>query len=198
MKKRAIRRNKRVEDHLKLVTPIARHYAQRCGIDADDLSQVGVMGLIRAAENFNSERCTPFNAFARPHIRGAILHYLRDHSAMVRCPRRLQESNTHTEPGEISQRVPLHRVYSCEDAFPDLNSEVAQDIGQEERTTVIRNTLRALHKPERSAIQDVILDGRSLRAAGKAAGVSAMTMQRRVKRGLEQLRLKLDPQLWTD
>jgi RNA polymerase sigma-B factor len=53
--------------------------------------QVGLMGLIRAAELYSEERLTAFEAFARPHIRGAILHYLRDAAPMVRLPRRQAE-----------------------------------------------------------------------------------------------------------
>jgi RNA polymerase sigma-B factor len=49
------------------------------------------MGLIRAAELYREDRHTPFEAFARPHIRGAILHYLRDAAPLVRLPRRQAE-----------------------------------------------------------------------------------------------------------
>ena len=198
MKKQTIQRNQRVKEHLQLVIPIARHYARRCGIDADDLKQVGLMGLIRAAENFNAERCTPFKAFAKPHIRGAILHYLRDDASVVRCPRRLQESTGNTDPGKHRSGAVLRRVYCCDETLADSRHETTQEIEQLERSRLIQDTLNALGGPERSAIQDVVLDGRSLRAAGRMAGVSAMTMQRRVKRGLEQLRLKLEPQLWAD
>ena len=37
----------------------------------------------------------------------------------------------------------------------------------------------------------VVIEGRSLRNVGSSLGVSAMTVQRRVKRGLKQLELKL-------
>ena len=198
MKKQTIQRNQRVKEHLQLVIPIARHYARRCGIDADDLKQVGLMGLLRAAENFNAERCTPFKAFAKPHIRGAILHYLRDDASVVRCPRRLQESTGNTDPGKHRSGDVLRRVYCCDETLADSRHETTHEIEQLERSRLIQDTLNALGGPERSAIQDVVLDGRSLRAAGRMAGVSAMTMQRRVKRGLEQLRLKLEPQLWAD
>ena len=198
MQKQPTQRNKRVKDHLQLVTPIARHYAQRCGVDADDLRQVGILGLLRAAENFNAERCTPFKAFAKPHIRGAILHYLRDDASVVRCPRRLQESKGNTDPGKHWSGAVLRRVYCCDETLADSRHETTQEIEQLERSKLIQLSLHELGGLERSAIQNVFLDGHSLRAAGKMAGVSAMTMQRRVKRGLEQLRLKLQPQLWAD
>jgi len=85
------RRNALVEAHRHLVPPVAYHYWRRCPEPQDDLIQVGLMGLIRAAELFRAETETPFSAFARPHIRGAILHYLRDVAAPVRLPRRQAE-----------------------------------------------------------------------------------------------------------
>ena len=84
-------RNQRLERYGDLVRPIAWHYAHRCPETAEDLQQVGLMGLLRAAELYKETLGTPFSAFARPHIRGAILHYLRDQARPVRLPRLVQE-----------------------------------------------------------------------------------------------------------
>ncbi len=84
-------RNQRVNRYRALVTPIAVHYGRRCPEPLDDLVQVGLLGLLRAAELFQPQTTTPFEAFARPHIRGAILHYLRDAAPVVRLPRRQME-----------------------------------------------------------------------------------------------------------
>ena len=42
-------RNARVEQHLAIVDPVARHYAASSGQDQEDLRQVGLLGLLRAA-----------------------------------------------------------------------------------------------------------------------------------------------------
>ena len=87
----AASRNRRVERYRAVVRPLALHYS-RCSRESfEDLLQVGLMGLIRAAELYSDDRSTPFEAFARPHIRGAILHYLRDSAPLVRLPRRQAE-----------------------------------------------------------------------------------------------------------
>lgn len=85
------RRNQRLEHYRDLVRPIAWHYAHRSPETAEDLQQVGLIGLLRASELYDDALGTPFAAFARPHIRGAILHYLRDQARPVRLPRRHQE-----------------------------------------------------------------------------------------------------------
>lgn len=88
------RRNGLVEAHRHLVPPLAGHYGRRCQEPREDLIQVGLLGLIRAAELYRPDQQTPFAAYARPHIRGAILHYLRDLASTVRLPRRQCEQRT--------------------------------------------------------------------------------------------------------
>ncbi|MEB3257390.1 MAG: sigma-70 family RNA polymerase sigma factor [Cyanobacteriota bacterium] len=95
-------RNALVEAHRHLVPPVAHHYWRRCSEPREDLNQVGLLGLIRAAELFRPDTETPFSAFARPHIRGAILHYLRDVAAPVRLPRRQAELRSRLQQLENS------------------------------------------------------------------------------------------------
>lgn len=85
------RRDQLLLNHRLLVRPIALHYAQLSPEPVDDLMQVGLMGLLRAAESYDPETGIPFESYARPHIRGAILHHLRDRAWLVRLPRRLAE-----------------------------------------------------------------------------------------------------------
>jgi RNA polymerase sigma-B factor len=74
-----------------LVPPIARRYALASPEPFDDLVQEGMLGLLTAAERYRSSDDIPFDCFARPHIRGAILHHLRDRAWSVRLPRRQAE-----------------------------------------------------------------------------------------------------------
>ena len=72
-------------------SPIARHYAQQTGLENDDLLQVGRLGLIKACNRYDALRWANFPSFAKPHIRGAILHFLRDSVGLIRLPRALEE-----------------------------------------------------------------------------------------------------------
>ena len=85
------RRNRQIQDNLHLVRPMARHYAQQTGQDHDDLLQVGYLGLIKACNRFEPQRGNSFPSFAKPHIRGAILHFLRDKVGLIRLPRAVEE-----------------------------------------------------------------------------------------------------------
>lgn len=70
-----------VEAHLHLVPPIAHrlHRALPPSFDIDDLLAVGNLALIHVATRYRplEHGGTPFSAFARPRIRGAILDSVR-------------------------------------------------------------------------------------------------------------------------
>ena len=91
-------RNHRIQKYLSLVQTIARRYSYQSGCDCDDLTQVGYLGLIQASQRFKLMHGISFPAFAKPHIRGAILHYLRDHVSLVRLPRGVEERATKIRP----------------------------------------------------------------------------------------------------
>ena len=190
-------RNARVEQHLAIVDPVARHYAASSGQDQEDLRQVGLLGLLRAAERFEPNRSVPFAAFAKPHIRGAILHYLRDGAALVRIPRRDQGAASHSSI--VMNAAKQRRSLITSDLDQLLSREpVRAEPEQLECSSAVMTALADLDKPERQAVTHVVLKGQSLRQAGRCIGVSAMTVQRRLKRGLNSLRHELRTQPWLD
>ena len=60
-----------------------------------------------------------------------------------------------------------------------------------ERHHAVQLAFAQLGEDEKQAIKAVVIDGRSLCNVGASLGVSAMTIQRRVKKGLKQLKLRL-------
>jgi len=194
MNRQQIRRNARVEQHMQLVKPLARRYAAKSGQDPDDLLQVGLLGLLRAAERYEGQRDIPFSAFARPHIRGAILHYLRDKAAIIRLPRALQNSDRDLGAG-FNAATQQRRLVPLDDDLISSETDLTSELDRREHRRQLTRALQRLSRQERTALEEVILKGQSLRDVGNQAGVSAMTIQRRVKRGLAQLRQQLTVQL---
>lgn len=219
-------RNKRVESYRTLVRPLATHYARCSAEAADDLTQVGLLGLIRAAELYRAERGVPFAAFARPHIRGAILHYLRDTAPAVRLPRRQAElqqtvrrlrregaaaigcSGSGAQDAALRQRLgvdegrwqDLQRWQAMSRPLPlseaDLDTVAAPEGGLEIRDNDadrVAPLLAGLDARQRRVVEMVVLAGWSYRRLGRELRVSPMTVQRLLHRGLEQLRLNLEP-----
>ena len=69
-----------------LVKKIAWHYHGRVRniIDIDDLIQIGMLGLVTAADNFTQKPGVTFSAYARIRIKGEIVDYLRKNSNLCR------------------------------------------------------------------------------------------------------------------
>jgi RNA polymerase sigma factor for flagellar operon FliA len=68
-----------VERHAGLVKRIAFHLAGRlpASVDADDLIQAGMIGLLEAAAHYASDRGASFETYAGIRIRGAMIDALR-------------------------------------------------------------------------------------------------------------------------
>ena len=195
-------RDQRIIQYLALVQPIAIHYAFRSGQDRDDLVQVGRLGLIQASMRFRESDADSFIGFAKSHIRGAILHYLRDRIGLVRLPRRVEERGLQlSREQNVSGAEDSHilQLYGNKASWVSLDDDLMfsaetmlDNVERLERNQLIQSALMALPKTERVAIQWVVIEGSSLRKTGAALGVSGMTIQRRVKRGLRQLAIDMD------
>ena len=85
------RLNRQIQDNLHLFQPIAPRYAQQTGLENDDLLQVGRLGLIKACNRYDAQRVASLPSFAKLHIRGAILQFLRDSVGLIRLPRAVEE-----------------------------------------------------------------------------------------------------------
>ncbi len=211
-------RNDRVARHLELVRPIAHHYSSLCREGRDDLTQVGLLGLLRAAELFQSDQGTPFEAFARHHIRGAILHYLRDQASVIRLPRRQREledrvrrlqrsqaqanASLHTQLGlseaqwqRFEQLRQMDRPLSLEGEevrIAAAEPETEDGSGGCEAGERIMALLAQLDHRQRIVVREVVLAGQSLRGTARKMQVSPMTVHRLLARALDTLRQRLE------
>lgn len=84
-------RNRLVQLNLGLVRQVAHRMSHQCSEPYEDLVQIGSFGLIRAIERFDPHQGCAFSSFAIPHIRGDMLHFLRDKANVMKIPRRWQE-----------------------------------------------------------------------------------------------------------
>ena len=82
-------KEKLINGNLKLVLSILRKYTNRID-NLDDLFQVGVIGLIKAIDNFDLGYGLKLSTYACPMIAGEIRRYLRDNN-MLRVSRSLKD-----------------------------------------------------------------------------------------------------------
>jgi RNA polymerase sigma-B factor len=79
-----------IEANVAMARSMAARYKNR-GIDLDDLEQVALVGLTKAAQRFDAASGNDFLAYAVPTIRGELRRHFRDAGWMIRVPRRVQE-----------------------------------------------------------------------------------------------------------
>ena len=83
-------RNKIVEAHRHIADYYVRRYERR-GVHHDDLLQVSLLSIVRAAERFDPSRGVEFSTFAGRTIEGELKRFFRDRTWSIRPPRRVQE-----------------------------------------------------------------------------------------------------------
>ena len=86
----AAAREKLVEGNLRLVLSVIQRFSGR-GENADDLFQVGCVGLLKAIDNFDTSQNVRFSTYGVPMIIGEIRRYLRDNSS-IRVSRSMRDT----------------------------------------------------------------------------------------------------------
>lgn len=88
------RRQELVDELIEVNVAAARSMAARYrnrGIDTDDLEQVALIGLVKAARRFDASAGHDFMSYAVPTVRGELRRHFRDSGWMIRVPRRVQQ-----------------------------------------------------------------------------------------------------------
>lgn len=78
-----------INGNLRLVLSVIRRFFSK-GENADDLFQIGCVGLIKAIDNFEMEQNVQFSTYAVPMIIGEVKRYLRDNNS-IRVSRSIRE-----------------------------------------------------------------------------------------------------------
>ncbi len=82
-------RDEFISGNLRLVLSVIQRFQNR-GENADDLFQIGCVGLIKALDNFDLSQNVQFSTYAVPMIIGEIRRYLRDNNP-IRVSRSIRD-----------------------------------------------------------------------------------------------------------
>jgi len=155
-----IAKDELIKANLRLVVSIAKKYVNR-GLTLLDLIQEGNIGLMKAADRYESGKGTKFSTYSTWWIRQRITRAILDQARTIRLPVHLIEEST-----RISR---IYAKFMRERGREPAPEEVANLMG----LSVVRVTeiLRAIQEPvsletpilsEEKELKDVIIDEKSI------------------------------------
>ena len=120
-------RDKLINGNLRLVLSVIQRFTGR-GEDIDDLFQIGVIGLIKAINNFDITKEVRFSTYCVPMISGELRRYLRDNSH-IKVSRSLRDLAYKAIRAKEELTVRLQREPNTD--------EIAAEIGEKRSDIVI-------------------------------------------------------------
>jgi RNA polymerase sigma factor (sigma-70 family) len=174
-------RNRLVEANLRLVHHVLhRRFSNHPWYE--DLYQVGIIGLIRSIERFDSSFGMVFGSYAYCSIQSDIGHFLRDRRHLIRPSR---------------EKKP-YAVYSlnCKSFLNDdgwvesidvISSEKVRS-GEFNLSAEMFTEIEKLPAEQRQAIDLYYFQGLNRKQIGESMGVTPMTVSRYLMKGLSRLR----------
>lgn len=124
-----------IKGNLRLVLSVIQKFTGR-GENADDLFQVGCIGLIKSIDNFDINLNVQFSTYAVPMIIGEIRRYLRDNN-MVRVSRSIRDMAYKALQAKEKLTKENHKEPTIE--------EIAKELGTEKEEVVM--CLDAIQSP---------------------------------------------------
>ncbi len=110
-----------INGNLKLVLAVLKYFNNR-NANLDDLFQVGVIGLIKAIDNFDSSLDLKLSTYAIPLILGEIKKYLRD-SSILRISRSIKDNSYQI----LSFKEQYINDYGVEPTIKEIEKELNLD-----------------------------------------------------------------------
>lgn len=114
-------RTKFINGNLRLVLSVIQRFYGR-GEAADDLFQVGCVGLIKAIDNFDLNQNVQFSTYAVPMIIGEVKRYLRDNNS-IRVSRSVRDL--------AYKAIQFKERYTKERGKEPQLEEIAKELGVE-------------------------------------------------------------------
>lgn len=208
-----------ITENLKLVHSLCKRFMGK-GIEYDDLFQSGCIGLIKAADGFDSTRGLMFSTYAVPVILGELKRLFRD-GGSIKVSRHLRELNLKItkasvelenkigrEPTlfEISQFLDadynevIEAVCACRETVSltvsndeeETQLDIAEDTGEELNNKILLDTaFSTLNEQERRLIIYRYYNGLTQSETAKRLLMSQVQVSRIEKKILLKLRYTL-------
>lgn len=168
-----IARQQFITANFRLVLSVVQRYSKKCA-SADDLFQIGCVGLIKSVDNFDTSLNVKFSTYAVPMIVGEIRRFLRESNSMrvsrgirdvaymvLQTREKLErDSNSEVSVVDIAQslHMPVSKVVYCMDAISDPISLWDKVYGGDDDNVTVMDQLADKRIQENNWVDNVSLN----------------------------------------
>ena len=141
-------REQLITENVGLVWSMVRRFLGR-GCEAEDLFQIGTIGLIKAIDKFDVTFDVKFSTYAVPMITGEMKRFLRD-DGMIKVSRTLKENNMKLRASGERLSIRLGRDATLEEIAEDTGMSMEEIVLAMEACTEVESLSKPVNRPEGS------------------------------------------------
>lgn len=139
-----------IEQNLGLVHHIVKRFLGR-GYEAEDLFQIGVIGLIKAIDKFDTGYQVKFSTYAVPLISGEIKRFIRD-DGMIKISRSLKENGIKIRHARESLAGKLGREPSVDEVAEEVSLAVEDVVLALEANVQVESIYKSVYQNDGNEI----------------------------------------------
>ena len=144
-------REQLVQENVGLVWCVVKRFCGR-GTEAEDLFQIGSIGLLKAIDKFDLSYDVKFSTYAVPMISGEIKRFLRD-DGMIKVSRSLKELSYRSIRAREKLTDRLGREPTLEEMSAELGVDKEEIVQAMEAGGEVESLYRPIHQKEGSEIR---------------------------------------------
>ena len=184
-------REQYIKGNLRLVLSVIKRF-QNSNENADDLFQIGCIGLMKAVDNFDDTLNVKFSTYAVPMIIGEIRRYLRDYNS-IRVSRSLRDiayKAIYTKENMIKKNL-KEPVYSEGGDTLYVMDQISDQKNKEDHwleNLSLREAMNRLNQREKHIIEMRFYEGRTQMEVADEIGISQAQVSRLEKNALKTMK----------
>ena len=140
-----------IEENMGLIHHVVKRFLGR-GVEAEDLFQIGAIGLVKAVDRFDLSFDVRFSTYAVPMISGEIKRFLRD-DGMIKVSRSLKELSYKLFQAREEMTAALGREPTIEELSLELHGEKEEIVQAMEAGGEVESIYKPIHQKEGSEIR---------------------------------------------
>lgn len=139
-----------IEENLGLVHHIVKRFLNR-GYDAEELFQIGCIGLMKAIDHFDTQYDVKFSTYAVPLIMGEIKRFLRD-NGIIKVSRTLRENAWKIKNAQRELEGPSGREVTVDEIAEVTGLTVEEIVMAQESDVEVESLSKVVYQGDGSQI----------------------------------------------